>query len=470
MKNRVAPPTDWLAADRVLILDSMLSGRAYPYATALCEVGEHRFAGSSGDRAAVAYLQGAMAEIGLARVRAEPFPITAWERGHTELLMLEPQRRRLDSLALVYSPSASIEANLVDVGFGTEEEFEAAGPVVKDALVLLRSDAPPLLGRAMYRGEKVLQARQHGAAGVVMANAAMGLLLLTGSLGFGGDQILPAVSVSWETGEALRRQLQVKGRVRLRLEMEHHERRETTCNISGDLVGRAWPDRYLLIGAHYDSHDLCAGARDDAGGVGVMLEIARLLASSPPGVGRSVRFIGFGAEELALLGSEAYVTAHAAELGGFDLLLDLDCAGGPGSKDLCVNHWPGLRELLKRSLADLTDLGYADAAPSTHMDHFQFYLRGVPTGYLATAGRSVRDPKDAYHHTAADTLDKLTPEDLQAEALRAARALLRLSWAWPWPVTQRSAAEVRELLRSTGLAQMLAAEGRFPLSGENAAS
>jgi Iap family predicted aminopeptidase len=454
---------DWQAADRELILDSMLAGRAYSYAAALCEVAEHRFAGSPGDRVAVTYMQNAMAEIGLSGIRAEPFPITAWERGRTELAMLTPQRRRLDALALVYTSSGVIEGELVDVGYGTEEEFAAIGAAVRGRLVLARSDAPAWLRRGMYRGEKVLRAQTYGAVGIIIANAALGLLPLAGSLGFSGDTTLPAVTVSYETGEALRRRLQVDGIVRLRLEMGHHTWPETTHNVVGELAGRAWPTRYLLVGAHYDSHDLCEGARDDAGGVGITLEIARLLAGSPIGVGRTVRFIAFGAEELGLLGAEAYATAHAAELDAFDLMLNLDCAGRPGPKDFCVNHWPALRELLKGATGDIADLGYADGPPSMHMDHFQFYLRGVPTATLAGVNRSGSDPKDAYHHTAADTLDKLTAEDLQAEALRAARALLRLSWAWPWPAARRSTEDVRQLLKAGGMDEGLAAEGRFPL-------
>ena len=458
MKN-----SDWESVDRVMITESLTAGRAYAYAVDLCERSEHRFAGSPGDRAAVAYLQKTMNEIGLTEVRAEPFPIQAWERGKTELVMLSHGQRRLDALALACTPSAHVEGDLVDVGHGTEDEFAAAGNAVQGRIVLVRSDAPAWLRRGMYRGEKVLRAQTYGAAGIVIMNATYGLLTLTGSLGFGNSGVtMPAVSVSYETGEALRRRLQVDGTVQLQMDMEHVVRPDITHNVMGDLTGQAWPERYLIVGAHHDSHDLCVGARDNAGGVGIMLEIARLLHKSPIGVGRTIRFIGFGAEELGLLGAEAYAASHDAELDRLDLLLDLDCAGRPGPKDLCVNQWPSLRDLLKCITQDITDLGFTDAPCSTHMDHFQFFLRGVPTGTLASNNRSGIDPKDAYHHTAADTLDKLTAEDVQAEALRTARALIRLSWSWPWPATRRSRGEVRHMLKASGLLGNLAVEGRFP--------
>ncbi len=101
-----------------------------------------------------------------------------------------------------------------------------------------------------------------------------------------------------------------------------------------ELRGQAWPDRYLLLGAHYDSHDIAPGAVDNAGGVAVMVEAMRLL--SHVGLGRSVRVVAFGAEEVGLLGSEAYVRQHTAEFDGIDLMLNLDSRGGPAPRRW---HW-----------------------------------------------------------------------------------------------------------------------------------
>ena len=466
MNHSLTGDTDWKAIDRDLILDSMLSGRAYGFAVALCEVGEHRFAGSPGDLAAVEWIQATMAEIGLSSIQVEPFPVTAWERGHTELVMVSPVQRQFDALALAGTVSAHAEGELVDVGYGMDTEFATVDAAVQGWFVLTRSDKPAWLQRGMYRGEKILRAQEHGAIGVLISNAAFGLLPLTGFVSFGPTITVPAISISYEVGEALRRRLRVDGAVRLRLDMEHQSRPAVAHNIMGDIRGQAWPDQSIMVGAHYDSHDLCAGARDDAGGVGIALEIARLLANCGAGVGRSIRFIGFGAEELGLLGAEAYVQSHEPELDSLGLVLNLDCAGRPGSKNLCVNNWPTLRETLRHVTGDISDLGYTDAPCSTHMDHFQFFLQGVPTATLAATAGSPADPKDAYHHTSADTLDKLTPEDLQAEALRAARALVRLSWVPRWPASRRSRVEVERILDATGMRESLTAEGRSPF-GQN---
>ena len=145
MTGSLTDRSDWQAIDRGLILDSMLSGRAYQFAVNLCEVAEHRFAGSPGDRAASDWLQLTMAEIGLSGITAEPFPITTWERGQIELKMLSPVGRHLDAMALAGTTSACVEGELVDVGYGTDSEFAALGEIVQGRFVLVRSDRPAWL-------------------------------------------------------------------------------------------------------------------------------------------------------------------------------------------------------------------------------------------------------------------------------------------------------------------------------------
>jgi len=447
--------------DAALMQESLLHGRAYEFMAALCELDEHRFAGSAGDRAAVAYLQRAMADIGLTDVGAEPFPFTAWQRGPTALELLDAPARRLDVLALAGSRSADVEAELADVGFGTEEEFADLGAAVQGKIVLVRAGSPAYLKRYMYRGAEVIRARRYGAVGLLLMNTMMGLLPLAGSRGFEQDE-MPAASVSYEVGMALARRLKTRGGARLRLRMQHTQRAATGYNVVGALAGRAWPEHCLTLGAHYDSHDIAPGATDDAAGVAVMLETARLLRKLDAGIGRSLRLIAFGVEELGLLGAEAYVVGHAADLDGVALMLNLDCAGGPGSKDLTVHGWPALHGLLQQTMSGIADFGYADFVSSTHSDHFPFLLAGVPTATLTGNAQTPADKTGQYMHTAADTLDKRGPDEVQTEALRVARAILRLSWAQPWPAPRRPAASVKELLQDAGILDDLAREGRFP--------
>ena len=374
--------SDIAAADRALVVESLVAGRAYDTVADLCELAPHRLAGSPGDPATVEYLTRIMEVMGLANISTESFPFSAWERGATRLQIVGERGRDLDVLALAGSQSVTMEGELADAGYGSEEEFAALGEAVSGRIVLVRNGAPGWMKRYMHRGEKTARAGRYGAIGMVLMNMQMGALTLVGSRGFEEGQQLPAVSISYESGMELVRRLRVEGAVQLRLEMQHKVSKANTFNVIGDLRGRIWPDRYLIVGAHYDSHDIAPGAIDDAAGVAIALEVVRLLSMTQAGVGRSVRVVAFGAEELGLLGSQAYVAAHKADIAQIDFMLNLDCAGGPGSKTLTVHAWPELTGLMRVTTDEIDDLDYVDWISSTHSDHFPFLLAGAPTATL----------------------------------------------------------------------------------------
>jgi len=77
------------------------------------------------------------------------------------------------------------------------------------------------------------------------------------------------------------------------------------ANVFATLVGTARPDEFVVIGAHYDTVPGSPGADDDASGVAGMLEIARVLASSPQPA--TIEFVAFDQEEDEYQGSGEYV-------------------------------------------------------------------------------------------------------------------------------------------------------------------
>ena len=443
-------------SDRRLITESLSAGQAWEYAAALCNGSQHRLAGSTGEAAAARYLALTLGKIGLARVTREAFQIQGWQRGAARLDVLAPEPRRLHPLALAGASSAAVEGELLDAGYGTEEEFAALGERARGRLVLVRNGWPAWLKRPMHRGEKTIRAGRYGASALLIMNMEPGLLPLIGTHGFAEALRPPAAAVSYEEGWLLA-SAAARGATRVRLSMQNLSRPASSQNVLAELPGQAWPDRYLLLGAHYDSHDIAAGAVDDAGGVAVMVEAMRLL--SHVGLGRSVRVVAFGAEEVGLLGSEAYVRQHAAELDGIDLMINLDCAGGPGAKEMALDDWPELWTALRAPLAGVPDISLTNWTPSVHSDHYPFMIAGVPTAEL-TGGQPY--VLGRFTHTAADTLDKLNRLDLQAEALRVARTVARLSWVAAWPGQRRTPDQVRAVLARAGLVDQLAQEGRYP--------
>lgn len=99
--------------------------------------------------------------------------------------------------------------------------------------------------------------------------------------------------------------------------------------------------RDILLSAHIDSAGT-PGAQDNASGVAVLLELARTLPRlSLP---FRLRFVFFGAEEVGLLGSKAYVDRHREDLQGCELMFNMDSVGG---KDIWIDMRDGVRNVPK---------------------------------------------------------------------------------------------------------------------------
>lgn len=97
-------------------------------------------------------------------------------------------------------------------------------------------------------------------------------------------------------------------------------RRFASANIVGMIPGTARPDEAVMLSAHWDHIGLCRpvgtpdricnGAADNASGTAILIETARVLAKGQPSP-RSVYFVATTAEEMGLLGADAYAAAIA---------------------------------------------------------------------------------------------------------------------------------------------------------------
>lgn len=99
-----------------------------------------------------------------------------------------------------------------------------------------------------------------------------------------------------------------------------------TYNVIGVINGTN-PNKYIIIGSHIDSPRFCEGATDDAAGMGIQVEIARILASKNFKPEKTILIIGFGGEELWFKGSEDFVKKHPEIIRNCDAMIDLNCVG-----------------------------------------------------------------------------------------------------------------------------------------------
>ncbi|HUT33389.1 MAG TPA: M28 family peptidase [Planctomycetota bacterium] len=449
--------------DARLVGEAMLSDEGATVLRTLCEDYGSRFAGSADEWRAGEFLLERLRACGLSRVHAEAFRFLGWRRGRRPTLQIVgPRRESLDCIALPYSPPArkgGIELEVVNLGEGLPEDFARQRREIKGKAVLATSESPGYYHRWVHRAEKYARAVAAGAKAFVFMNHFDGLLAPTGALRFNRRGEIPGVGVSKETGLRLVRRLR-EGPVRVHIETHDRFVRARSRNLVGELPGTERPDEVVVVGGHYDGHDISQAAADNGSGVATVVEAARLLAPFRGLLKRTVRFVCFGAEEVGLLGGEAYVERHAAELASTRLMVNLDGIGNERGKGFDFMGWDEAKAPLAALAREMRhDIAFA-SRPNPYSDHFPFMAAGVPVCRLGDVGGT---PKGrGYGHTAADTLDKVGRADLRETAALLARSLIRFANDRCWALRHKTAAHVRRILDRYELIDVMKTEGTLP--------
>lgn len=207
------------------------------------------------------------------------------------------------------------------------------------------------------------------------------------------------VGISQEDGEALKGVL-AKGEVQVRVWVKVEE--VQSQNVIAELRGSAPDPRVVILGGHYDSVPAGPGANDNASGTAVVLTLAEELA------GRSVpftlRFMGFGSEEIGLVGSQRYVESLSQEERSRILaVLNFDVVGSP--IPLATRGHTSLA-LRLREVANGLGMDLAGAPPDALSDHESFLRANIPAVILTTPDFSrIHTPQDTLEHVDARALD-----------------------------------------------------------------
>ncbi len=456
---------DLISLDKTLIGEVWTSPDLYANLEALCDFGS-RFAGTPSERQARDFILDRFATYGLQNVHLDPFNYVGWRRGTCQAQLLSPRGLPLPSAqSLVYSPSTpegGLRSEVIDVGMGSKEEFAARRAEIAGKIVLASSASPPE-GRRIHRREKYGRAVEAGAVGFLFANHLPGMLAPTGSLRSGRIGEIPGVGLSYEDGFVLTRYCR-QGEAVVELYVRNETQPTEAWHVVGEVPGRnagTPEEEIIVVGAHYDGHDIAQGAMDNASGVAVLLELARIFSPLRGQLPRTLRFIAFAVEELGVLGSKEYVKKHRHELEPVTLMMNLDACVGSDPAEVTFNGLDDLRPLLKGFAADMHYQFSLNDRIVTASDNFPFLMEGIPAINLTRRGR---DPYlgRGYGHTAADTLDKVSEVDLRESAMVAARLLLRAA-SHDGPLgRRRSQDEVRDMLISQGLEEPLKAQDKWP--------
>ena len=436
----------YLQIDQQMVGDIYTSQEAMENLTVLCDEYGARFAGTPEEYEAANFIAACFKRYGLQNVELEPYPYAGWTRGTATLEVIEPIHRTLHCISLPYCPTGDITTELISAGYGSPGEYEALGNTAGNKLVMAQSASPPDLGRWVHRKEKFERAVLAGASGFIFVSEHPGVGPETGSLQNNQEAPIPGISVCKEDGEFLKRLLaRNAGKVTLKLKTTDINEPRTSWNVVADLPGRQNNEEIIILGCHYDGHDISQGAHDPASGMVSVIEAARVLSTyAADSLKRTVRFIAFGTEEIGLTGAFRYVDAHDSELDNIRFMLNMDAAGGASRKGIVLHCWDTLEAFFNIAREEMHAEMPVGQKVHSYSDHFPFFLKGVPSCHMGDpeappAGRG-------FGHTAYDTLEKVHLENLRAASAVGARIALRCANANDFPAKRRNAETVQKIV------------------------
>jgi Zn-dependent M28 family amino/carboxypeptidase len=438
----------YLTVDQKIVGDTYTSTEVMDNLITLCDDFGSRFGGTEGERQAAEFIKAKLEQYGLNNVHLEAVEYVGWTRGDAKLEIISPVKKAIPCISLPHSPPIDMQGVIIDMADGAPEDFDLRADEIQGKIVMTTSAVSPKGSkRWIHRSEKYGRSLLAGATGFIFVNHYPGYGPATGGIGHNGEGLIPGISICKEDGAFIQRLIKNKGEVRIRLTTTDHSEPMTSWNIIGELPGQQDPDQLVMLGCHYDGHDVSQGAEDPASGVVAVMEAARMLAKYALGLRCTVRFALWGVEEIGLLGSIEYAKQHMDELSNVRFYLNMDSAGARGNnRDIVLNEWPNLAPLFEGWAAEMALEFAVGQSVSAHSDHFPFFMTGVPTGGIQSAEQSMEGR--GYGHTQYDTVDKVELTSLREAATLAARLALRIANVEAWPVSRRDEAAVLELLDS----------------------
>jgi carboxypeptidase Q len=224
-----------------------------------------------------------------------------------------------------------------------------------------------------------------------------------------GVQKIPAAAVTAEDAELIA-SLAKQGPVKMKLVLTPQTLPDVeSYNVIADIKGSEHPEQVVIVSGHLDSWDLGTGAIDDGAGVAVSMEVANLVSQLHLRPKRTIRVIAWINEENGSAGSKQYAADYANEMANHFAAIETDLGAGH-PLGVYMKAQPETKSMLAPIAAVLQESGAGLLAFSEHAgaDIEPLDKAGVPTFSPIQDSRFYFN----YHHTAADTLDKIVPKEL----------------------------------------------------------
>lgn len=373
----------------------------------------HRFSGSESLERAIDWTLAEMRRDGLDSVRGEPVMVPRWVRGAETVELISPRRQTLPMLGLggsVATPPAGISAEVMVVT--SYDDLRARAAEARGKIVLYNVPFTVYGQTVAYRsGGAVAAARVGAVASLVRSITPYSMRTPhTGGMAY-NDSVpkIPHAAITPEDADMIARMIQRGERVRLKLMMSARRLPDAPSrNAIAELRGTSAPDEVVVMGGHIDSWDVGRGAMDDAGGVVVAWEAIRILKELGLRPRRTIRVVGWTNEENGLRGGNAYRDTHRASLDKHVAAIESD-AGVFKPAGFGFTGSDSAFALVRQIGSLLAAIGAGDMVRGGGgADIGPIMALGVPGLGLNVDGTRYF----WYHHTEADTVDKLDPHDV----------------------------------------------------------
>src|SRR5262252_3981059 len=390
-----------------------------------------RPSGSPQAKAAVDYVAGEMKKLGL-DVQLEEVKVPHWVRGTetAELIQYSDQvpgtTQKIVLTALGGSTSTPEDGLSADVAVVNKfDELKSLGKDKVAGKILLFNEvfdkkkaaggmAFAAYGEAVrYRGAGARAAAEFGAVAALVRSVGNADYRLPHT-GFSFPAGIPAAAVAAEDADLIAH-LAAQGKVRMHLTLTPKKLPdEIGYNVIADLKGSEHPEQVVVVSGHLDSWDLGTGAIDDAAGVAVAMETAELVHRLGLRPRRTIRVIAWMDEENGGHGHDAYAKDYAAEFSNHVGAIESDL-GSDHPLGFAVKAVPDALPWLAPAQEILRSFGANLIKPTEYSpgaDISPLAGAGVPAFGVMQDGRTYFN----YHHSAADTLDKVNPQSLRENA------------------------------------------------------
>ena len=381
----------------------------------LCYRIGNRLSGSAGLEKAVAWSAEQMKAAGLSIVRTIPTKVPQWVRGVESASLVAPYDKPLHMLGLgmsIGTPPGGITADVVAVS-SFDELAKLGKEKIQGKIVVYNEPYTGYGPTRMYRSTGASRASEFGAV-AVLVRSATGLAMQiphTGEMSYDARwPKIPAAAISPEDAMMIARLVADGVPVKVRLQMGAQQLPDAdSADVIGEIRGHEHPEQVVVMGGHLDSWDVGQGAQDDGASIMACLQALALMQKLGLQPRRTIRVAFWVNEENGGRGGAAYREFVGADIRNHVAAIEMD-----GGAEAPVGFGAGVDansiEMLKQIGKLLERVGAAEITGGGGGSDIQPLIRdGVPGFSERTVGTHYFD----WHHTEADTLDKVNPEDFR---------------------------------------------------------